>query len=59
MIEEKCDKNKVYGECVLRFIKEPEIIIKDSGVLFEPDIEDDCYRYNMLMSCNRNTIRII
>mgnify|MGYP002626044054 CR=1 FL=1 len=57
-IEEKREKNKVYGECVFRFIKDPEIIIKDNGVLFKPDITDDHYSYNVLMSCNRSTIHI-
>ena len=58
MTEKKCEKNKVYGECVLRFIDEPEIIIKDNGVLFKPDIKDACYSYNVLMSCNRSKISL-
>ncbi len=56
--EEKRGKNKVLGECVLRFIGEPEIIIKDNGELFKPDIEDDSYSYDVLMSCNSSTIRL-
>lgn len=57
--EEKSGKNKkVYGECVLRFVDGAEIIIKDNGELFQPDIEDDCYSYNVLMSCNRSLIRM-
>ncbi|MBQ9504140.1 MAG: hypothetical protein IJU93_03940, partial [Lachnospiraceae bacterium] len=55
--EEKNAGKKVLGECVLRFIDEPEIILKDSGELFRPDIEDDRYSYNVLMSCNRSTIQ--
>jgi hypothetical protein len=46
------------GECVLRFVDGAEIIIKDNGELFQPDIEDDCYSYNVLMSCNRSLIRM-
>ena len=46
------------GECVLRFIDEPEIIIKDNGELFKPDIEDERLTYNVLMSCNSNRICI-
>ncbi|MCR5777013.1 MAG: ECF transporter S component [Lachnospiraceae bacterium] len=56
--EEKRGKNKVLGECVLRFIGEPEIIIKDNGELFNPDIEDDCYSYDVLLSCNSSKIRL-
>ena len=56
--EEKNGKNKVLGECVLRFIGEPEIIIKDNGELFQPDIQDDRLRYNVLLSCNSSTIRL-
>ena len=56
--EEKSGKNKVFGECVLRFIDGPEIIIKDNGELFKPDIEDDRYSYNVLMSRNRSMIRM-
>ncbi|MBQ6967716.1 MAG: hypothetical protein IJP84_07425 [Lachnospiraceae bacterium] len=56
--EEKAGKNKVLGECVLRFIEEPEIIIKDNGELFNPEIEDESLSYNVLMSCNSSTIRI-
>ena len=56
--EEENGKNKVYGECVLRSAGEPEVIIKDNGKLFRPDIEDSRYSYNVLMSCNRSMIRI-
>ncbi|MBE5847239.1 MAG: hypothetical protein E7300_06120 [Lachnospiraceae bacterium] len=56
--EEKAGKNKVYGECVLRFIGDPEIIIKDNGELDKPDITDDRHSYNVLMSCNNNKICI-
>jgi hypothetical protein len=56
--EEKSGKNRVYGECVLRFIDGPEIIIKDNGELFRPDIEDKRYSYNVLMARNRSLIRI-
>ena len=51
-------KNKVLGECVIRFIGEPEIIIKDNGQLFKPDIEDERYSYSILLSSNRSRIRI-
>ena len=56
--EEKNGKNKVLGECVLRFIGEPEIIIKDNGELFQPDIQDDRLSYNALLSCNSSTIHL-
>ena len=56
--EERNGKNKVVGECVLRFIGDPEVIIKDSGELFKPDIIDDRHVYNVLMSCNNNKICI-
>ncbi|WP_026659479.1 MATE family efflux transporter [Butyrivibrio sp. AC2005] len=56
--EEKKGKHKVLGECVLRFMGEPEIIIKDNGELFKPDIEDDSYSYDVLLSCNSSTIRL-
>ena len=56
--EGKNEKNKVLGECVLRFIGEPEIIMKDNGELFQPDIQDDRLRYNVLLSCNSSTIRL-
>ena len=51
-------KNTVLGECVLRFIEEPVVVIKDNGELFKPDIENDHISYNVLMSSNSNTIRI-
>lgn len=57
--EEKNVKSKVLGECVLRFIDEPEIIIKDNGALFKSDIEDERLSYNILMSCNCNTIHLM
>ena len=56
--EKKNGDRKVFGECVLRFIGEPELIIKDDGELFRPDIEDERLTYNVLMSCNSNIIRI-
>ena len=56
--EEKNGKNKVLGECVLRFIGEPEIIIKNNGELFQPDIQDDRLSYNALLSCNSSTIHL-
>ena len=56
--EKKNGDRKVFGECVLRFIGEPELIIKDDGELFRPDIEDERLSYNVLMSCNSNIIRI-
>lgn len=56
--EEKNGKNKVLGECVLRFVGEPEIIIKDNGELFCPDIQDDRLSYNALLSCNSSTIHL-
>ena len=55
---EKNKNNKVMGECVLRSIGEPEIIIKDNGELFTPDIEDDRLTYNVLMSCNSSIIHV-
>ncbi len=55
---EKNEKNKVLGECVLRFIGKPEIIIKDNGELFQPDIQDDRLSYNALLSCNSSTIHL-
>ncbi|MCR4600876.1 MAG: hypothetical protein K5767_03940 [Clostridia bacterium] len=56
--KEKKEKNKVLGECVLRFIDAPEIIIKDDGELFEPDISDKRYSYNVRLLCNCSTIRL-
>lgn len=56
--EGKNGKNKALGECVLRFIGKPEIIIKDNGELFQPDIQDDRLSYNALLSCNSNTIHL-
>ena len=55
--EEKNKKKPAYGECVLRFIDEPEIIIKDNGKLFDPDMKDERIRYDVLLSCNTVTIR--
>lgn len=54
--EKKNKKNIVYGECVFRFIDNIEIIIKDNGELFKPNISDENYSYNVLMSCNRSMI---
>ncbi len=56
--EEKNSRNKVLGECVLRFIGEPEIIIKDNGELFDPGIVDHRHSYNTVLSCNNNKIRL-
>ena len=56
--EDKNGGKKVLGECVLRFIGEPEIIIKDNGELFQPVIQDDHLSYNALLSCNSSTIHI-
>ena len=56
--EEKNGKNKVLGECVLRFIGEPEIILKDNGELFSPDIGDQRHSYNVVLSCNSNKISL-
>ena len=56
--EEKADKKAVLGECVLRFIEDPEIIVKDNGALFDPEIEDERVSHNILMSCNSNIIRV-
>ena len=56
--EERNGKNTVLGECVLRFVGEPEIIIKDNGELFQPDIQDDRLSYNALLSCNSSTIHL-
>lgn len=55
--EEKNGKKTVLGECVLRFIDEPEVIIKDDGVLFDLGMEDDHVRYKVISSSNTNTIR--
>jgi len=55
---EKNGENKVLGECVLRFIGCPEIIIKDNGELFQPDIQDERLSYNALLSCNSSTIHL-
>ena len=57
--EEKSGKKKVLGECVLRFLGDPEVIIKDNGELFKPDISDDRHIYNVLMSCNSNKICVL
>lgn len=56
--EERNGKNTVLGECVLRFVGKPEIIIKDNGELFQPDIQDDRLSYNALLSCNSSTIHL-
>ena len=49
-------KKPAYGECVLRFIDEPEIIIKDNGKLFDPNIKDERVHYDVLLSCNSTLI---
>jgi len=56
--EEKNSGKAVYGECVLRFIDEPEIIIKDDGALFDPDMKDERVHYHVLLACNSCTIRL-
>ena len=56
--EDKNGGKRVLGECVLRFIGEPEIIIKDNGELFKPVIQDDHLSYNALLSCNSSTIHL-
>ena len=56
--EEKNSGKAVYGECVLRFIDEPEIIIKDDGALFDPDMKDERVRYHVLLACNSCTIHL-
>lgn len=56
--EEKNEKKKVFGECVLRFIGEPEIIIKDNGKVFRPDIQDGRLSYNTILSCNSSTVHL-
>ena len=57
-IEEKGGKNKILGECVIRFIDKAEIVIKDNGELFQPDIKDERLSYSILMSRNINMIRV-
>ena len=56
--EEKNGKKAVLGECVLRFIDEPEIIIKDSGVLFDPGMEEKGVRHDVILSRNSNAIHL-
>lgn len=56
--KEKNPKGKVFGECVLRFLDDPQVIIKDNGKLFKPDVDDERVSYNVLMSCNSSMIRI-
>ena len=48
----------MFGECVIRYLEEPEILIKDSGELGETEIKDERLSYNVLFSRNCNTIRI-
>ena len=56
--EENNRGKAVCGECVLRFIDEPEIIIKDNGALFDPDMKDERVRYHVLLACNSCTIHL-
>ena|GEM_PF-1170253 len=56
--EEKNDKKPVQGECVLRFIDEPEIIIKDNGELFDPQMKDERIHYDVILSSNSSTIHL-
>ena len=56
--EEKNGKRAVLGECVLKFIDEPEVIIKDNGVLFVPVMEGEPVRHDVILSCNSNTIHM-
>lgn len=46
------------GECVLRFIDEPEVIIKDNGELFDPGLEDELVHYHVILSSNCSSIRL-
>ena len=39
----KNKKNIIYDECVFRFIDNIEIIIKDNGELFKPNINNENY----------------
>ena len=55
---EKNGEKTVLGECVLRFIDKPEIIIKDNGELFDPEIKDERMHYDVLLACNSSTIRL-
>ena len=56
--EEENGKRAVLGECVLKFIDEPEVIIKDNGVLFVPVMEGEPVRHDVILSCNSNTIHM-
>ena len=56
--EEKNVKKTMLGECVLRFTGEPEVIIKDNGELFDPDMEDECIHHDVILSCNRSAIHL-
>ncbi len=57
--EEKNGKKAVLGECVLRFIDEPEVVIKDNGKLFDPGMEDECVRHDVILSSNNSTICLV
>lgn len=54
--EAKNEKKTVRGECVLRLTEEPEVIIKDNGALFDPEMEDEHVHYNVILSSNSCTI---
>ncbi len=56
--EEKNGGKKVLGECVIRLLDKPEIILKDNGELMEPEIQDARLRYDVLMARNSNKISI-
>lgn len=56
--EERNGKRTVLGECVLRFIDDPEVIIKDNGELFDPGLEDELVHYHVILSGNSSTIRL-
>ena len=56
--EERNGKRTVLGECVLRFIDEPEVIIKDNGELFDPGLEDELVHYHVILSSNSSSIRL-
>lgn len=55
--QEKNGKRAVLGECVLSFIDVPEIILKDNGTLFDPELGDARVQHHVVLSSNSNTIR--
>jgi len=42
---------------VLSFIDVPEIILKDNGTLFDPELGDARVQHHVVLSSNSNTIR--